>query len=131
MNLISNAIEFGKKKSKELKREVGALYFAYKRKDVSWYAKVFAIIVVGYAMSPIDLIPDFIPILGYLDDLILIPLGIAIALKLIPKEIMEECRKDADELFKNKKINGWIAGGIIILLWLILILFIVNKVYNK
>jgi uncharacterized membrane protein YkvA (DUF1232 family) len=127
MNFIKDMIDFMKKKSKELKREIGALYFAYKRKDVAWYAKAFAIIVVGYAMSPIDLIPDFIPILGYLDDLILIPLGIKIALKLIPKNIMEDCRKEAEVIFQNKKINNWVAAAIVILIWIVLILIILSK----
>lgn len=126
MNFIKGIIEYGKKKSKELKQEVGALYLAYKRKDVPWYAKVFVLIVVGYAMSPIDLIPDFIPILGYLDDLILIPLGITIALKLIPKEIMEECRIEAEKALKSKKQNSWIAGAVIVSIWIILLLLILK-----
>lgn len=124
MNFIKSSIEYGKKKSKELKQEVGALYLAYKRKDVPWYAKVFVLIVVGYAMSPIDLIPDFIPILGYLDDLILIPLGITIALKLIPKEIMTECRNEAEKALKSKKQNSWIAGAVIVSIWIIMLLLI-------
>jgi uncharacterized membrane protein YkvA (DUF1232 family) len=127
MSYIKNIIEFGKKKSKELKKEVGALYLAYKRKDVPWYAKAFALIVVGYAMSPIDLIPDFIPILGYLDDLILIPLGVSVALKLIPKEIMDECRDEAERVFGSKKLNNWIAGGIVVSIWMIIILLIIFK----
>ncbi|MEG0773025.1 YkvA family protein [Clostridium sp.] len=127
MNYIKNIIEFGKKKSKELKKEVGALYLAYKRKDVPWYAKAFALIVVGYAMSPIDLIPDFIPILGYLDDLILIPLGISVALKLIPKEIMNECRAEAERVFGSKKLNNWIAGVVVVSIWMIIILLIIFK----
>lgn len=131
MNYIKKAIDFGKRKSKELKVEVGALYLAYKRKDVAWYAKAFAIIVVGYAMSPIDLIPDFIPVLGYLDDLILIPLGITIALKLIPQNIIEQCREEAKNLFQDKRINNWIAGSIIILLWIVFIVVIFSKFKGK
>ncbi len=78
-----------KEKVKKLKQEIYALYLAYKDPRVSWYAKIFIVILVGYAISPIDLIPDFIPIIGYLDDLILLPLGIILVIKMIPKEVME------------------------------------------
>jgi len=80
-----------KEKIKELKTKVSALYLALKRKDTPIPAKIAAAITVGYALSPIDLIPDFIPILGYMDDIILLPLLMAISIKLIPKKIMEEC----------------------------------------
>lgn len=127
MGYIKERIKKLKNKANVLKREVGALYLAYKRKDVPWHAKIFALIVVGYAMSPIDLIPDFIPVLGYLDDLILIPLGIAIAVKLIPEKIMQECRDEAEKLFKDKKLNSWIAGGIILLIWVIIFVFVLKR----
>jgi len=104
------------------------LYIAYKRDDVPWYAKIVALIVVGYAMSPIDLIPDFIPVLGYLDDLILIPLGVAIAVKLIPKRVMMECREEADKLFQDKKLNSWISGGIILGIWVIIFVVLFNGI---
>lgn len=97
------------------------MWFAYKDKRTPWYAKVFAIIVVAYAVSPIDLIPDFIPVLGYLDDLILIPLGIALALKLIPAQVMADARRQAqDHLIANKSF-GWIAAVVIILIWILII----------
>ena len=113
---------------KNIKREVGALYLAYKRPDVSIYAKLVAMLVVGYALSPIDLIPDFIPILGYLDDLILLPLGIAFAIKFIPKDIMNECRQQSENIFKGGKPKNWIAGGLIICIWIILASYILNIV---
>lgn len=117
-----------KQKVRKLKNEVGALYFACKRSDVPFYAKLVAILVVGYALSPIDLIPDFIPILGYVDDLILVPIGITLAIKLIPKDIMDECRnQSANNFAKNK---NWIAGGIIIYIWIIIISYIFMKIYN-
>ncbi len=80
-------------KAEQLKTDTYALYLAYKDPRVPWYAKVFVAITVAYALSPIDLIPDFIPVLGYLDDLIIIPVAIYLSLKMIPKEILEECRK--------------------------------------
>ncbi len=119
-----------KDEAKKLKNEILALFLAYKRPDVSWYAKLFAIIVVGYALSPIDFIPDFIPILGYLDDLILLPLGISIAIKLIPDHIMEECRSQAKDTFKDGKPKNRIAASIIILVWLSIIALIVYKMLN-
>ena len=79
-------------KAKELKFNISALFLAYKRKDVPLLAKVLIMITVGYALSPIDLIPDFIPVLGYLDDLLILPFLIFLSIKLIPKEIMDECK---------------------------------------
>ncbi len=104
--------------AKQIKRQLYVLYFAYKDSRVPLFAKIFTACVVAYAFSPIDLIPDFIPILGYLDDVILIPLGIYFSLKLIPKPILEECNLKAQTLLNNEKPKNWIAGTIIILLWI-------------
>ncbi|MGF7059122.1 YkvA family protein [Brassicibacter mesophilus] len=112
-----------------LKKEIFALFLAYRRSDVPWYAKLFTVIVVGYALSPIDLIPDFIPILGYLDDLILIPLGISIAIKLIPDKVIDECRIQAKDLFKDRKPQNHIAAIIIVLIWLLIIFMIISKIF--
>ena len=100
-----------------LKKEIRVLYLAYKHPGVPWYAKAFTALVIAYALSPIDLIPDFIPVLGYLDDLILIPLGIAAAIRMIPQNVLEECREQAEEVFKEEKPKNWTVGIIIILLW--------------
>lgn len=114
--------------SKELKKEIAALYIACKRKDVMWYAKALVAVIIAYALSPVDLIPDFIPVLGYLDDLLLIPIGITIAIKIIPEHIMQECRKEAKGLFDNGKPQNWKAGAVIICIWVLLALFILLKV---
>ena len=119
-----------KVKAKNLKKELKVVYLACKRPDVPWYAKLVAILVVGYALSPIDLIPDFVPVLGYLDDIILIPLGISLVIKLVPKNILEECRENADEVFKDGKPKNWIAGTIIIGLWIVLIGYFIYKVWK-
>lgn len=110
-----------------LKKEAYILYLVYKDSRVSWWKKLFLGFVIGYAFSPIDLVPDFIPILGYLDDLILVPIGISIALKLIPEEVIDECRKKAnEEKMKEIPIGKktslaiifiWIVGLGIFLLW--------------
>src|SRR5205085_11774540 len=75
-----------------LKREVMAIYLASRDPRVPWYSKALAVAVAAYALSPIDLIPDFIPVLGYLDDLLIVPLGIALVLRLMPPEVIKECR---------------------------------------
>ena len=117
-------IERMKEKTSELKKQVFALYLAYKKKETPLIAKVFTVIVVAYALSPIDLIPDFIPVLGYLDDFILIPMGVAIALKLIPAEIMEECRKEAEAKLRSDIPEARVAGAIIVILWILILGFI-------
>ena len=86
-----------KEKVALLKREIHALYLACRHPDTPWYAKLCALLVVGYALSPIDLIPDFIPVLGYLDDLLLLPLGIALVLRMIPEPVLNECRAQAKQ----------------------------------
>ena len=103
-----------------LKQETFALYLAYKDPRVPWYARVWLAIVVGYAFSPIDLIPDFVPILGYLDDLILLPLGILIAIKLIPEPVLAECRLKAAAEMGAGPPGGWRTAVFIITIWLIL-----------
>ncbi|WP_411830695.1 YkvA family protein [Paenibacillus lautus] len=107
-----------------LKRKVFLLYYAYKDNRTPWYAKIFAICVVAYAFSPIDLIPDFIPILGYLDDVILVPLGIAITLKMIPNAVVQEHELQAEERMKRGKPKNWFAASIIIVIWLAALLWV-------
>jgi uncharacterized membrane protein YkvA (DUF1232 family) len=88
-------LEGWKEWARTIKRDVHALYLAARDPRVPWYAKAIALAVAAYAASPIDLIPDFVPVLGYLDDLLLLPLGIALAIKLIPPAIMAEHRRSA------------------------------------
>jgi uncharacterized membrane protein YkvA (DUF1232 family) len=104
--------------AKQLKLEIYALYIAYKDRHTPWYAKIFAALVVGYAFSPIDLIPDPIPILGYLDDLVLIPLGAYVAVKMIPLQVMTESRQKASELMAQGKPVNKVAAAIIVLIWI-------------
>jgi uncharacterized membrane protein YkvA (DUF1232 family) len=106
-----------KRRARQLKAETYALYQAYRDPRVPWYAKLFAACVVGYAFSPIDLIPDFIPILGYLDDLVLVPLGIALVLKMIPQDVLAECRERAQAMMAEGKPTNWIAAAAIVAIW--------------
>ncbi len=115
---MSHLIETWKQRATELKIEVYAIYLAYKDPRVPLPARIFAVCVVGYAFSPIDLIPDFIPILGYLDDLILIPLGVALAIKMIPSSVLAECRTQARQVMKQGKPVNRIAAAIIVAIWL-------------
>lgn len=103
---------------RKLKQNLHVLYLSYRDPRVPWYAKIVAISVVAYAFSPIDLIPDFIPILGYLDDLVIVPLGIILALKLIPSLIIEEYRIKAEEIRQNGKPKNWIMGVLFIAIWI-------------
>jgi uncharacterized membrane protein YkvA (DUF1232 family) len=114
-----------KQRARELKRETAALVIAVRRPDVPWVAKLLAGLVVAYALSPIDLIPDFIPVLGYLDDLLLLPLGILLVRRLIPPAVLEQCRAQAlREEGEGRK--SWGAAAVIVLLWVALGLLLVR-----
>jgi len=109
-----------KQRARELKIQVYAVYLAYRDPRVPLYARIFAACVVGYAFSPIDLIPDPIPILGYLDDLIIVPIGIALALKMIPPDVLAECQEKSREVMKQGKPVNKVAAAIIIAIWVLL-----------
>jgi len=125
---MSPLIDNIKRRASQLKVEIFALYLAYKDPRAPLYARIFTACVVGYAFSPIDLIPDPIPILGYLDDLIIIPLGIWLALKMIPAEVMVDSRLRAKEMISQKSPVNWVAGGIILVIWLVLAALIIGLI---
>ncbi|MFD2445405.1 YkvA family protein [Bacillus sp. CGMCC 1.16607] len=116
--------------AKKLKKQIFILYLAYKDDRVVWYVKLFTACVVAYAFSPIDLIPDFIPILGYLDDIIIVPLGIMFALKMLPRNVIDDCTEKADELMKVGKPKNWVVGSLIILVWLLIFIWVSIKLYK-
>jgi uncharacterized membrane protein YkvA (DUF1232 family) len=119
-----------KRRAGQLKTESYALYLAYRDPRVPWHARAFAACVAAYAFSPIDLIPDPIPVLGYLDDLVLIPLGVALALRMIPPPVMAECRARAQaELAAGKRVN-WVAAAVIIVIWLALAGLLVKLAFD-
>ena len=111
-------IDNWKRRARQLKTEVYALYLAYKDPRTPWYARLLAALVVAYAFSPIDLIPDPIPVLGYLDDLVLIPLGVYLALRLIPLEVMAESRERAKAVMAEGKPVNKLAAVVIVLIWI-------------
>jgi uncharacterized membrane protein YkvA (DUF1232 family) len=102
-----------------LKREVMTLWFACRDPRTPWYARVLTMLIVAYALSPIDLIPDFIPVLGYLDELILLPAGIYLVLKLVPAEALADARARAQAWVDSRKPKprNWIAAAVIVLVW--------------
>jgi uncharacterized membrane protein YkvA (DUF1232 family) len=108
--------------ARNLKRDSHAIYLASRDPRVPWYAKALAMAVAAYALSPIDLIPDFMPVVGYLDDLVIVPLGIWLVVSLIPGEVMAECRAKADAAGQRPVsragmiavIAVWIAGAILL-----------------
>ena len=112
-----------KQRARALKGEIHALYFAARDPRTPWYAKAMIAAVVAYALSPIDLIPDFIPLLGYLDDLLLLPIGIYFALKLVPAEVLSDARRRAAETVGNLPKRRLVAL-FIILVWLLVLIAI-------
>ncbi len=108
-------------RAEKLENETYAVYLAARDPRVPWYARALLVAIVAYALSPIDLIPDFIPILGYLDDLVIIPLGILLALKMIPAEVMAECRAKAAEALSSGLPRSRGAAVAIVLIWIVAI----------
>ncbi len=126
----SNFVDRWKKQAGELKLQTYALYLAYRDPRTPWYAKAWAGLVVAYAFSPIDLIPDFIPVLGYLDDLLLVPLGIALALRMIPVEVMAAARQRAEQALDSRQpVNRWIVV-LIVVVWIALLALVILLVYG-
>lgn len=117
-----------KQKARELKNKIAALFLALRKKETPLYAKIAIAVTVGYALSPVDLIPDFIPILGYLDDLIILPVLIALCVKLIPNEIMAICEEEAKGMWRDGKPKKWYFGLPIIFLWIVIIGIIVMQI---
>jgi len=120
-----------KQRARHLKAETLALYLAARDPRTPWYAKLLVAGIVAYAVSPIDLIPDFVPVLGYLDDLILIPAGIALAIRLVPDSVLADCRAQAQESFKNGKPVSRIASVVIVVIWIALAALCMVWVYMR
>jgi uncharacterized membrane protein YkvA (DUF1232 family) len=105
--------------ARRIKRDAYALSLAVRDPRTPWYAKLVAACVVAYAFSPIDLIPDFIPLLGYLDDILIVPLGILLALKLIPADVMAECRAKAEAHRPHSRPRNYLGAAAIVAIWLL------------
>lgn len=120
-----------KEKIRNLKKNISAIFIAIKHKETPWYAKIVAGITIGYALSPIDLIPDFIPVLGYLDDIIILPLLILLSVKLIPKEIMEQSRNEAENLWNDSKSVKWFYAIPVVAIWIVIIISLIKNFIMK
>jgi uncharacterized membrane protein YkvA (DUF1232 family) len=110
-----------RERARRLKTEVLALYHAARHPRTPWYAKLFLVAILAYALSPIDLIPDFIPVLGLVDDVVLLPLAIVLAVKMVPPEVMSECRARASQQRPGGSWLGRLGAALIVLIWLALI----------
>ena len=106
-----------REKAQKMKMEIPAVFMALKHKRTPWFVKAAAGITIAYALSPVDLIPDFIPVLGYLDDLIILPLMVTAVLRMIPEDILEECRQDAKDMWEGGRPKKWYFGIPVILIW--------------
>ena len=118
-----------KDRAKQLKTDIPAVFLALKDKKTPWYAKVFAALTVAYALSPIDFIPDFIPVLGYLDDLIILPLLVMLTVKFIPDDVFEQYREKAQNLWVNGKPKKWYYALPIVIVWAIIIFLIIKAIF--
>ena len=121
-----------KSRARALKNEALAVYFAAKDPRTPWYAKAVAFLTTAYAFSPIDLIPDFIPILGYLDDLFIVPAGIALAIRLIPAEVLAEARETVASQSVERSV-GYVGAGLIIFMWIVILIGVITliKILSK
>jgi uncharacterized membrane protein YkvA (DUF1232 family) len=108
-----------KRRARKLKAEAYTLYLAYRHPRTPWYAKVFAALIVGYVFSPIDPIPDFIPIVGLLDELVVVPIGVIIAREMIPEDVFEECREKARQVEEGEKPVSRVAAVVVVAIWIL------------
>ena len=115
-----------RKRAEQLKKDVPTVFLALKDKDTPLIAKIFAGMTVIYALSPVDLIPDFVPVLGYLDDVILLPLLITLTIRLIPADKLEECRLRTEGMWSDGKPKKWYYAIPIVAIWLLIVLFLVK-----
>lgn len=118
-----------KERAKKIKADIPAIFLVLKDKDTPVIAKVLAGITVAYALSPIDLVPDFIPVLGYLDDVILLPAFVALTIRFIPKDVWERNRRLSEGLWENGKPKRWYYAIPIVLIWLLIIWLIIKAVW--
>ena len=118
-------LEKWKWRARELTAQTYALYLVYRHPRTPWYAKVFAALVVGYVFSPVDPIPDFIPVVGFLDEMVVVPIGVALAAKLVPPDVFVECREKARGVAEGEKPVSRVAAVVVVAVWLLFVAFAV------
>jgi uncharacterized membrane protein YkvA (DUF1232 family) len=112
-------LETWKRRARQLSAQTYTIYLAYRHPRTPWYAKVFAALIVGYVFSPIDPIPDFIPGVGLLDEMVVVPIGVLFATRMIPRDVFEECREKAREVAEGEKPVSRVAAGVVVAVWLL------------
>src|SRR5918992_2418508 len=112
-------VEAWKQRARQLSAQTYTLYLAYRHPGTPWYAKVFVALVVGYVFSPIDPIPDFIPGVGLLDEMVVVPIGVLIAARMIPQDVLEECQEKAREVAEGEKPVSRVAAVVVVAVWLL------------
>ena len=125
-------LEAWKRRARQLCAQTYTLYLAYRHPRTPWYAKVFAALIVGYVFSPLDPIPDFIPGVGLLDEMVVVPMGVLLATKMIPREVMEECREKTREVAEGEKPVSRVAAVVVAAVWLLcvaLAIFLALRVF--
>src|SRR5688500_562040 len=125
-------LEAWKRRARQLSAQTYALYLAYRHPRAPWYAKVFAARVVGYVFRPIDPIPDLLPRVGLLDEMVVVPIGVLIAAKMIPPQVMEECQEKAREVAEGEKPVSRVAAVVVVTVWLLcvaLAIFLALRVF--
>ena len=118
-----------KERARKLKQDVPAVFLALKGRDTPLLAKILAGVTVAYALSPIDLIPDFVPVLGYLDDVLLLPALIALTVKLIPKKVWVRCQAESENMWKDSKPKKWYFAIPVVLIWLLIVWLIIKAIW--
>lgn len=118
-----------KERAQKLKRDIPAVFIAMKKKETPVLAKIIAGLTVAYALSPIDLIPDFIPVLGYLDDIILLPALVALTIRMIPSDVFDACREEAEGLWSAGRPKRWYYALPIVLIWILIVFLIVRAIW--
>lgn len=116
--------------AKSLKTDIPAVFLSLKNKRTPWYAKVVAFVTIAYALSPIDLIPDFIPFFGYLDDLLILPCLVALFIKLVPKDVFDESKIQAENMWKDGKPKKWYYAIPIIVFWILIFILILKLIFK-
>jgi uncharacterized membrane protein YkvA (DUF1232 family) len=131
LKVIDNKMETRmglKENAREIKKNMVIIYIVVRKKETPWYAKVMATLTIGYALSPIDLIPDFIPVLGYLDDVLILPLFLYLSIKLIPEPIIKQAKLEAVDLWKDGKPKKWYYAIPIVCIWIAAVLIILSLI---
>ncbi len=118
-------VEAWRRRARQLSAQTYALYLAYRHPRTPWYAKVVAALIVGYVFSPIDPIPDFIPGVGLLDEMVVVPIGVLIAAKMIPPDVFEECKEKAREVAEGERPVSRVAAVVIVAVWLLCVVLAV------